>query len=286
MLNSWNMSHLFYSGKILFHSVYALKIFREDLCETFKGQELISGLWPHNFVETVSCPFSGGQPHGINDYFSIFLYNMLSIPLSDGTHHFLCVVNVRVQGSVFDCTWIPLLRDSFLSRQDWDACFLLCSVLVPDSWSKGCAYLDRKREAGQEIGNIPSLLPSTPFLLLTCVERSAEWGSPWERVAEWWGDELQTALKVACVFLLGDSNNAIINQNATDWKQNKKWWLVTAQRLVFIKYTVKMLVSSWTISFGKCQAFCFVLQIKCRDSNAKGKKKFEESFSELAAACG
>lgn len=197
---------------------------------------------------------------------------MLSISLSDGRYHFLCVVNVRVQGSVFNCTWIPCLRDSFLSKQDWDACFLLCSVLIPDSWSKGCAYLSRKREAGLEIGNIPSLLPSTPFLLLTHAEKSAEWGSPWERVAEWWGDELQKALEVARGFLLGDSNNAIVNQNATDWKQ-KKLWLVTAQRLFLIKDIVKMLVRSWTVPFGECLAFCFVFQIKCRDSNAKKKKK-------------
>ena len=50
-----------------------------------------------------------------------------------------------------------------------------------------------------------------------------------------------------------------------------KLWLVAAQRLVLMTDTVKMLVRSWTVSFGKCQTFCSVFQIKCRDSNTKKK---------------
>lgn len=65
------------------------------------------------------------------DYFSIFLCNILSISLSGGTYYFLCVANVHVQGSVFDCAWIPHLKDSFLSKQDQDTCFLLSSVVIP-----------------------------------------------------------------------------------------------------------------------------------------------------------
>lgn len=170
----------------------------------------------------------------------------------------------------------PHLRDSFLSKQDWDACFLLCSVLVSDSWSRGCAYLSRKWVAGVEIGNTPSLLPSTPFLLLTNAEQSAEWGSPRERVAKWWGDLKSFKSGFLVFFLLRDSNKPIKNQNATDWKQKKSCGLWQLKDLL-IKDTVIMLVSSWTVSFGKCQAFCFVFQIKCRDSNAK-KKSWRKFF--------
>lgn len=61
--------------------------------------------------------------------------------------------------------------------------------------------------------------------------------------------------------------------------ENKtKLWFVAAQGLVLMTDTVLMLVSSWRVSFGKCQAFCFVLQIKCRDSNAQknlGERSWE-----------
>lgn len=168
----------------------------------------------------VSSPLSGGQPRGMNDCSSILLCNMLSISLSGGRYYFLCVVNVPVQGSVFDCAWVPHLRDSFLSKQDWDAYLLLYSVPTPDSCNKGCAYLSRKRESGVEVGNLPSFLPSTPFLLLTDAEQSAKGGSPWERVAEWEGD-LKSFKKWFSDFLLGDANKAIKNQNATERKQKR-----------------------------------------------------------------
>lgn len=64
-------------------------------------------------------------------------------------------------------------------------------------------------------------------------------------------------------------------------ESKKKLWLVTAQRLFLIKDTVKMLVRSWTVPFGECLAFCFVFQIKCRDSNAKKKKILKKVLQNL-----